>query len=161
MVAEGIFSCFANRSSISFHLARKKKFLLAFGLSTSARLLLMDEPTNGLDIPSKSQFRRVIAASLTEDQSVIISTHQVRDLESLIDPIIIIDEGRIIFQQDVAGITASLSFEVLPEIRENRQPIYYEEAWEVSRPSFPILIRKIPEWIWSYCLTGWYPIRKK
>ncbi len=107
---------------------QKKKFLLAFGLATSARLMLMDEPTNGLDIPSKSQFRRVIAASLTEEQSVVISTHQVRDLETLIDPIIIIDEGKIIFQRSLAEISGSLAFETLGEIKENLQPIYYEEA---------------------------------
>ncbi len=107
---------------------QKKKFLLAFGLSTSARLLLMDEPTNGLDIPSKSQFRRVIAASLSEEQSVVISTHQVRDLESLIDPIIIIDEGKIIFQRSVESITSALSFETLSEIKENMQPLYHEEG---------------------------------
>lgn len=122
------FQLLPNQKLNQLSFGQKKKFLLAFGLSTSARLLLMDEPTNGLDIPSKSQFRRVIAASLTEDQSVVISTHQVRDLESLIDPIIIIDEGKIIFQQDVASITAALSFEVIPEVKENRQPIYYEEG---------------------------------
>ncbi len=107
---------------------QKKKFLLAFGLSTSARLLLMDEPTNGLDIPSKSQFRRVIAASLTGEQSVVISTHQVRDLQSLIDPVIIIDEGKIIFQHSLDAISSALSFETIPEIKENLQPIYYEEG---------------------------------
>ncbi|MGM0573280.1 MAG: hypothetical protein ACQESL_05910, partial [Bacteroidota bacterium] len=57
-----------------------------------------------------------------------ISTHQVRDLESLIDPVIIIDEGRIIFQQSLEAISSSLLFETLPEIKENKQPIYYEEA---------------------------------
>ncbi len=107
---------------------QKKKFLLAFGLATSARLLLMDEPTNGLDIPSKSQFRRVIAASVNEDQCVVISTHQVRDLENLIDPIIIIDEGMIIFQQDIASITSALLFDTALELKENMQPIYHEEG---------------------------------
>ncbi len=107
---------------------QKKKFLLAFGLSTSSRLLLMDEPTNGLDIPSKSQFRRVIAASLNEEQSVVISTHQVRDLEKLIDPVIIIEEGKIIFEKSLAEISSALSFETLAEIRENFQPVYYEEG---------------------------------
>ncbi len=106
---------------------QKKKFLLAFGLSTSARLMLMDEPTNGLDIPSKSQFRRVLAASINDDQCVLISTHQVRDLENMIDPIIIIDEGKIIFDQSVEKITTSLLFDTIPEIKENQQPIYYEE----------------------------------
>ncbi len=107
---------------------QKKKFLLAFGLSTSARLLLMDEPTNGLDIPSKSQFRKVIAASVNEEQCVLISTHQVRDLENLIDPIIIIEEGKIIFQQSLEEISSALYFETLADIKENQQPLYFEEG---------------------------------
>ncbi len=107
---------------------QKKKFLLAFGLATSARLLLMDEPTNGLDIPSKSQFRKVIAASVDEEQCVMISTHQVRDLQNLIDPIIIIDEGKIIFNEDIATIASVLHFETVLDIKENMQPLYYEEG---------------------------------
>lgn len=105
---------------------QKKKFLLAFGLSTNVRFLLMDEPTNGLDIPSKSQFRRVIAAALTEEQILVISTHQVRDLESLIDPIIIIDRGKIIFNRSVDSITANLSFE---PVKEGSRAIYSEEGF--------------------------------
>jgi ABC-2 type transport system ATP-binding protein len=105
---------------------QKKKFLLAFGLSTDARLLLMDEPTNGLDIPSKSQFRKVIAASLSEEQVLVISTHQVRDLENLIDPIIIIENGKIIFNQTVESITNQLSF---GPVREGEEAIYSEEGF--------------------------------
>jgi ABC-2 type transport system ATP-binding protein len=105
---------------------QKKKFLLAFGLSTNASLLLMDEPTNGLDIPSKSQFRKVIAASFAEDQVLLISTHQVRDLESLIDPVIIIDEGKIIFHHSVEEITGRLNFEVSSE---KGRALYSEEVF--------------------------------
>ncbi len=116
---------------------QKKKFLLAFGLATSSRLLLMDEPTNGLDIPSKSQFRRVIAASLNEDQCLIISTHQVRDLESLIDPVIIIDNGQIIFNQSVESISTHLLFETRKELKENEQPLYAEETFGGHTGIFP------------------------
>lgn len=105
---------------------QKKKFLLAFGLATNARLMLMDEPTNGLDIPSKSQFRRVIAASITEEQILIISTHQVRDLQNLIDPIIIIDQGQIIFNRSVEAITNSLAFE---QVKEKGRSLYAEEGF--------------------------------
>lgn len=94
---------------------QKKKFLLAFGLSTNASLLLFDEPTNGLDIPSKSQFRKVIAASVQDNQVLLISTHQVRDLESLIDPIIIIEGGRIIFERSMEEIGKKLRFETRQE----------------------------------------------
>ncbi|MBW6497718.1 MAG: ABC transporter ATP-binding protein [Bacteroidales bacterium] len=108
---------------------QKKKFLLAFGLSTNARLMLMDEPTNGLDIPSKSQFRKVIAASMEEDQIIIISTHQVRDLQSLIDPVIIMDEGKIIFNQTNESIMQHLVFEPQHRLQEGEKPLYAEEVF--------------------------------
>jgi ABC-2 type transport system ATP-binding protein len=90
---------------------QKKKFLIAFGLATNARVLIFDEPTNGLDIPSKSQFRKIIASSLDENRMFIISTHQVRDLENLIDTIVILEQGKIIFNHTVAAISEKLAFE--------------------------------------------------
>ena len=90
---------------------QKKKFLIAFGLATNARVIIFDEPTNGLDIPSKSQFRKIIASSLDENRIFIISTHQVRDLENLIDTIVILEQGKIIFNHSVAAISEKLAFE--------------------------------------------------
>ena len=89
---------------------QKKKFLISFGLATNTKLLILDEPTNGLDIPSKSQFRKIIASSMDEQRSIIISTHQVRDLSSLIDHIIILDSGKVVFQQSTYDITSKLAF---------------------------------------------------
>ena len=108
---------------------QKKKFLLAFGLSTNARLMLMDEPTNGLDIPSKSQFRKVIAASMEADQIIIISTHQVRDLQSLIDPVIIMEEGKIIFNRGLEDISHHLLFEPQHKKEEGEKILYAEEVF--------------------------------
>lgn len=87
-----------------------KKFLLSFALSSNCRLLLLDEPTNGLDIPAKAIFRNLIASTITEDSCIIISSHQVRDLEDLIDPIIILDQGQILLNQTIAEIESKLSF---------------------------------------------------
>lgn len=89
---------------------QKKKFLISFALSTKCRLLILDEPTNGLDIPSKSIFRRVLAGSLDEDQLVIISTHQVRDVENLIDRVLMLEKGRFIMQKDLFEISSALRF---------------------------------------------------
>jgi ABC-2 type transport system ATP-binding protein len=88
---------------------QKKKFLVAFGLASRCRIVLLDEPTNGLDIPSKSQFRRLLARAAGEDQLILISTHQVRDMENLIDPIIILDEGKVIFKQPLQEASRRLS----------------------------------------------------
>jgi len=105
---------------------QKKKFLLAFGLSTDSRLTLLDEPTNALDIPSKRQFRKALASVLTEDRLIVISTHQARDLENLIDPVVILDEGRIIFNHSLEEISKRLC------VRRHTQPpvaddVFYSE----------------------------------
>jgi ABC-2 type transport system ATP-binding protein len=76
--------------------------------------LILDEPTNGLDIPSKLLFRKILAGSLDESQLVIISTHQVKDVENLIDKIIILDNGSIIFQQTIAEISQKVNFVFSP-----------------------------------------------
>jgi len=101
-----------NQNLTSLTYGEKKKFFLAFALSSGARLLLLDEPTNGLDIPSKAQIRRIFASTLTEDKIIVISTHQVRDLENLFDPILILDHGEIIFNQSVQAITEHLAIEL-------------------------------------------------
>jgi len=95
-------------NSLSY--GQKKKFLIAFAIASNCPLVLMDEPTNGLDIPSKSIFRRLIATYTNESRSFIISTHQVRDLENLIDPIVIVDNGQIIFNHPVNIISEKLEF---------------------------------------------------
>lgn len=89
---------------------QKKKVLISFALATGARVLLMDEPTNGLDILSKSQFRKILAEALEEDRCIIVSTHQVKDLENLIDRVTVIDDGKILFDQDIEDITRKLAF---------------------------------------------------
>ena len=89
---------------------QKKKVLIAFAISLNTPLTLLDGPTNGLDIPSKSQFRKVIASAFDENKCILISTHQVRDLESLIDPIIILDRNQVLLNNTVEEISKKLLF---------------------------------------------------
>lgn len=89
---------------------QKKKSLIAYAIALNTPVTLLDEPTNGLDIPSKAQFRKVIASASDENKCIIISTHQVRDLESLIDPIIILDRNQVLLNNTVEEITDKLYF---------------------------------------------------
>lgn len=89
---------------------QRKKFLIAFSLAANTPLLLMDEPTNGLDIPSKSQFRKVMSETESARRCTFISTHQVRDLESIIDHMTVLHSGKIIFNQSVSDIAERLTF---------------------------------------------------
>ena len=92
-------------------MGQKKKVFMSFALAANTRLLLMDEPTNGLDIPSKSQFRKVVAQYMTEDRTLIISTHQVHDVESLLDHILILTPQKLLLDASVAEITEKYVFE--------------------------------------------------
>jgi ABC-2 type transport system ATP-binding protein len=107
---------------------QKKKVMIAFGLATNTKLLLMDEPTNGLDIPSKGQFRRMVASVAQNDKCIIISTHQVRDLEKLIDSIMIMEQHQIIFNQSTENICKKLVFKESAFISENENPIFAEKS---------------------------------
>ncbi len=88
-----------------------KKTYISFGLACSTPYLLMDEPTNGLDIPSKSQFRSAILKYTREDATIVISTHQVRDLENVIDPIIILDRQDVLLNASLETVSKKLFFD--------------------------------------------------
>lgn len=106
---------------------QKKKALIAFALALRVPLLLMDEPTNGLDIPSKSEFRRVLAQYTSDEQTIIISTHQVRDLEQIIDSVLVLEQGAIICQATVSEIASRLRFAPV-QPGEASQPLYTEQS---------------------------------
>jgi ABC-2 type transport system ATP-binding protein len=108
---------------------QQKKALICFALATNASLLLMDEPTNGLDIVSKSQFRKVMAGAVDADTCIVISTHQVKDLENLIDRVTIIDEGRILFDQTIDAISRTLLFRLSHDPQEAAAAIYSESSF--------------------------------
>jgi ABC-2 type transport system ATP-binding protein len=113
---EALFARFLGDFELPAHVAnlaalshgQQKKFLLAFGLASQAKLVLLDEPTNGLDIPSKSVLRRVITEALTPDRIFVISTHQVRDLGPLMDPIVVLHQGRVLLNNTLNEIGARL-----------------------------------------------------
>ena len=89
---------------------QQKKSLIACTLSLGTDYVLLDEPTNGLDIPSKADFRALLSKRATEGTTIIISTHQVKDVENLIDPIIILTHDDVLLNSDVETITRKLSF---------------------------------------------------
>lgn len=94
----------------SLSMGQKKKVFMSFALATNTSLLLMDEPTNGLDIPGKSQFRKFLASGMTEEKTIIISTHQVRDIDKVLDHVLIMENSQVLLDQSVATICEKLLF---------------------------------------------------
>lgn len=107
---------------------QRKKFLIAFALSTNCSLLILDEPTNGLDIPSKSLFRKILVSSVSEEQLVLISTHQVKDIETVIDTIVVLDEGNIVYNESVFTISQQLQFKTVSSLSDVEKPLYKEKC---------------------------------
>ena len=87
-------------------LGQQKKALISLSLACNTPYLFLDEPTNGMDIPSKRIFRKLVAAAFDEEKTILISTHQVDDLEGLIDWVVIMEND---------GIRLSSSLEELGE----------------------------------------------
>lgn len=91
-------------------MGQKKKVYMCFALACNTPVLLMDEPTNGLDIPGKAAFRRFIASSADESKTIIISTHQVKDVERILDHIFIMNDSRIMLNEAMGRIGERLAF---------------------------------------------------
>ena len=109
-------------------MGQKKKVFMSFALATNTRLLLLDEPTNGLDIPSKAQFRRVISQHMTDERSIIISTHQVHDVETLIDRVLMLEGQRLLINDTTAHICEQLRFEQRPYGQDISDALYAEPS---------------------------------
>ena len=104
----------------SLSMGQKKKVFMSFALATNTRVLIMDEPTNGLDIPSKSQWRKIIASGMTDDKMMLFSTHQVRDIEQVLDHVLIIDQSQVLLNASLGEVASRLAFRPM---REGDQPL--------------------------------------
>ncbi len=111
MEAMNIFETNAEMKMNHMSAGQIKKTYISFALACGVKYLFLDEPTNGLDIPSKAQFRKVIMSLTPEDSTIVISTHQVKDLENIIDPIVILDKCDVLLNASVAEITDKLYFD--------------------------------------------------
>ena len=113
-------------------LGQQKKALISLSLACNTPYLFMDEPTNGMDIPSKSSFRRIVASSISDNSTVLISTHQVDDLEGLIDYVVILENDGVLLSASLQEIGQKLCFGVA---EEGDEVLYSEQnlrgAWSV------------------------------
>lgn len=116
---------------------QKKKFILSFAMASGAKLVLFDEPTNGLDIPSKSVFRKLAALAISDERCFIISTHQVRDLNLLLDSVILLHKGKILLNSSLCNIASQYAFVTLQRKHENKEALYIEEHIEGIKAILP------------------------
>ncbi len=135
-------------------LGQQKKFMISFALACNTSVLIMDEPTNGLDIPSKAKFRKIIASAFNEERMIVISTHQVRDLENLIDSVLILNKQQIVLNSSNEELSSRLNFGLMKE-SEALDALYAEESFRgihaisinkngsVSKPDLELLFNGV------------------
>ncbi|MGI4969463.1 MAG: ABC transporter ATP-binding protein [Janthinobacterium lividum] len=136
---------------------QQKKVFIAFALATNTGLLVLDEPTNGLDIPSKAQFRKLVARALGEERCVIISTHQVRDLDSLIDTVLVLHQRRVVLNETIDQLAEQLHFGIAPAGATPPSVLYAEPSvrgQQVIRPNEGGAFSKVDLELLFNALTG-------
>lgn len=85
-------------------MGQKKRVFISFALACNTSLLLLDEPTNGLDIPGKRLFRKAVLNGMSDERTVVISTHQVYDVEKILDHVIITDNDGVLLDESILEI---------------------------------------------------------
>ncbi|WP_297335264.1 ABC transporter ATP-binding protein [Algoriphagus sp.] len=111
----GLFEVGAKIKIKDLSFGQQKKVVLAFALSSGCSLILLDEPTNGLDISSKATFRKELVSVIREDQTVVIGTHLVKDLENILDRVVILDQGRIKLDANLSDLADGYYFGIAPQ----------------------------------------------
>jgi ABC-2 type transport system ATP-binding protein len=131
------FELSPDRKLTALSSGERKKAIIAFTLATECKLLLLDEPTNGLDIPSKSQFRKMLAREVAEDRIILVSTHNVRELEGLMDTILIIHHGEIILNSPLSALSSKVTITKCESKPDPKSAIAWTSAehgfWALSR----------------------------
>lgn len=118
-------------------MGQKKKVYMSFAIATGTRLLMMDEPTNGLDIPSKALFRKVVANYMEDDRTLIISTHQVHDIESLLDHVVIIDQSQVLLNSSISDLSRRFAFRYLSPQEMDDSVLYAEPSLQGNAVIMP------------------------
>ena len=85
----------ANKTLDKVSFGQKRRAQLSFALATRSQILLLDEPTIGLDIQGKDQFRRSLIAGTEAGQTIIIATHLLMEIEAVLDHMLLLKDGRI------------------------------------------------------------------
>lgn len=109
----------------SLSMGQRKKAYIAFALACNTKIVLMDEPTNGIDIPSKRTLRSLLAKHATDERTIVISTHQVGDVEYLLDNIVILDERGVALNATTTDICRKLCF---GRVEADEESIYSEST---------------------------------
>ncbi|MBR1769099.1 MAG: ATP-binding cassette domain-containing protein [Bacteroidales bacterium] len=109
-------------------LGTRKKIYICFALACNTEFIFMDEPTNGLDIPSKSAFRKMVLNAMTDEKTMIISTHQARDLQNILDNIIILDNTSVLMNASADDICEKLWFGIEQNVSSNERILYQEDT---------------------------------
>lgn len=119
-----IFALPGNINLGALSLGQKKKAFLSFALACNTSILLLDEPTNGLDITAKRMFRAAITAAMTDDKTIIISTHQVYDVENILDHVVIADNNRILLNRPMIDIQTKLRFGYTQDSEQAKRALF-------------------------------------
>lgn len=105
-------------------MGQRKKVFLSFAMACNTSILLFDEPTNGLDISAKRQFRVALSSVMDENKTIVISTHQVYDVEQILDHVVIADNNRILLNKSMCEVSERLRFNFTNDPRRAQEALY-------------------------------------
>lgn len=106
-------------------MGQRKKAYLAFALACNTPVLLLDEPTNGLDIPARQALRQMLAEQVNDERTIVISTHAARDIENLVDRLVILEPHRMVLNESIATLSTLFGVGVVPA---SVKPLYSEPS---------------------------------
>ena len=98
---------------------------MALALACNTPVSLLDQPTNGLDIPARQALRQMLAEQVNDERTIVISTHAARDIENLVDRLVILEPHRMVLNESIATLSTLFGVGVVPA---GVKPLYSEPS---------------------------------
>lgn len=113
-----VFNLSDDRLISSLSKGNKARVKIILGFAQNAKYTLLDEPFSGIDIFKREEFIGVMAKYMNDEQSIVITTHEIAEIEMIVDDVIVIDNGKLAFEFNAEETRENEGKSIIDKMRE-------------------------------------------
>lgn len=96
----------------------RARIKIILGFAQNAKYILLDEPFSGIDIFKREEFIKVMIEYISPEQSIIITTHEIAEIEDIVEEVVILHEGKLAFNFNVEDVRQNENKSIIDKMRE-------------------------------------------
>lgn len=113
-----IFNLTDNQMISNLSKGNRARVKIILGFAQNAKYILLDEPFSGIDIFKREEFIKAMVEYISPNQSIIITTHEITEIEEIVEEVIILHDGKVVFNFNVEEVRKNENKSIVDKMRE-------------------------------------------